>query len=214
MTKPYPGLPGFNLGEPLPPTKPAWQHSLIDHHEFLTDCARYIEGLYSREQVKRRWRNIDDATWDLLGGDNELVDAISAESLRRVRDGSAKREKAQQLIVKGPEILDGIATSPKASDKHKIDAVRALDSLAGGNSPEAAQEDRIVIRIDLGADIRAKGGTPTQADVLTFEVTPNPNNTTPNTIDATAQELPPPRRGPGRPRGSKNKPKVTDDSDE
>jgi hypothetical protein len=137
------------------------------------------------------------------------VDAISAESLRRVRDGSAKREKAQQLIVKGPEILDGIATSPKASDKHKIDAVRALNSLAGGNSPEAAQEDRIVIRIDLGADIRAKGGTP-----MTFEVTPNPNNAAPNTIDATAQELPPPRRGPGRPPGSKNKPKVTDDSDE
>src|SRR5262249_46096249 len=114
------------------------------------------------------------------------------------------------------EILDGIATSPKASDKHKIDAVRALDSLAGGNSPEAAQEDRIVIRIDLGADVRAKGGIPTEADVLTFEVTPNPNNTSPNTIDAidaTAQELPPPKRGPGRPPGSKNKPKVTDNSD-
>jgi hypothetical protein len=91
MTKPYPGLPGFDPGEPLPPAKRAWQHSLIDNHEFLTDCARYIEGLYSREQVKRRWRNIDDATWDLLGGYNELVDAISAESLRRVRDGSAKR---------------------------------------------------------------------------------------------------------------------------
>ena len=179
MTKPYPGLPGFNLGEPLPPTKPAWQHSLIDHHEFLTDCARYIEGLYSREQVKRRWRNIDDATWDLLGGDNELVDAISAESLRRVRDGSAKREKAQQLIVKGPEILDGIMSDTKASPKHKVDAIKTLDALAANGPGAAPEQDRVVIRIDLtagGGDVLRFDGSvkPTPGDAKVIEHEPRP----------------------------------------
>ena len=62
-----------------------------------------------------------------------------------------------------------------------------------------------MIKIDMGADIRAQGGAPSPNDILTLEVTPNPNNT----IDSTPpQELPPPRRGPGRPPGSRNKPKV------
>jgi len=196
----YTGVPGFNVDNLPTPSNPAPDHSLIDNHEFLTDCARYLEGLYTRAQVKKRWRNIDDATWDLLGDDNELVDAIELERTRRIRNGSCKREKAQQLIVKGPEILDSIATNPKASDKHKIDAVKALDGLTG-NLAEAAQQDRIVIRIDMGADIRANGGTPNPADVLVFEASPRP-------IDATPpqEQLPPPRRGPGRPPGSKNKP--------
>jgi len=75
-------------------------------------------------------------------------------------------------------------------------SAKALDQFAG-NPSQTAQQDRIVIKIDLSAD------TKNPADVLVFEANPNPNNT----IDATPQELPPPRRGPGRPPGSKNKPK-------
>src|SRR5262245_30454010 len=215
-----PRTPGFLVDDPPPWRKqPAPNHrALIDNHEFLADCSRYLEGIYTRAQVKRRWRNIDDATWDLLGDDNELVDAIELERTRRIRSGQAKNEKAQLLVIHGPQILSDIATSPKASDKHRIDAVRALDSLTG-NPAEAEQQDRIVIRIDLSADTRARGDAPNPADVLIFEATPNPNNT----IDSTAQEspqqemIPPPRRGPGRPPGSGNRPKeplpITDDSD-
>src|SRR5215472_13289229 len=89
-------IPGFILepDEPAPPSKPAPDpRALINSHEFLVDCARYMEGLYTRTQVKKRWRNIDDATWDRLGGDNELVDAIELEQTRRIRSGEAKREK-------------------------------------------------------------------------------------------------------------------------
>ena len=167
----YAGVPGFNVGDdtPVPP-------SLVNNLELIQDLARYSEGLFTREQVKRRWKKlITEEMWDTLGSNDELVDRIEAEKVRRVRDGSAKREKAQQHVVAAPDILNGIMSDPKQSAKHRIDSAKALDSLTG-NPAEAAQQERIVIRIDLGADIRASGGTPTQADVLTFEVTPNPNN--------------------------------------
>jgi len=211
LPKPYTGTPGFNVDSPPPPAHAVRpERALIDNHEFLADCARYLEGLYTRAQVKKRWRNIADG-WDRLGDDNELVDAIELERTRRIRDGSAKREKAQQHIVAAPDILNGIMSDPKQSAKHRIDSAKALDQFAG-NTPDAAMEkDRIIIHIDMSAAERAAGSTPRPTDVLRLEVAPNPNNTI---ADVTPQEiLPPPRRGPGRPPGSKNKPKEND-SDE
>ena len=43
-----------------------------------------------------------DDVWASLGDNDELVEAIEAEKLRRIRNGSAKREKAQQHITLGP----------------------------------------------------------------------------------------------------------------
>jgi len=162
-------IAGFRIepDEPTLPSAPLLGRSLIDNHEFLADCARYMEGILTRTQVKKRWRDIDEATWDRLGDSSELLDAIELERTRRIRDGSAKREKAQLLIVKGPEILDSIATNPKANDKHKIDAIKALDGLTG-NPAEAEQRDRIIIRIDLSAD------TKDPKDVHIIEATPPP----------------------------------------
>jgi len=210
----YTGVPGFNVDDLPTPSKPAPDRSLIDNHEFLTDCARYLEGLYTRAQVKKRWRNIDDATWDLLGDDNELVDAIELERTRRIRSGEAKREKAQQHVVAAPDILNGIMSDPKQSAKHRIDSAKALHQFAG-NSPDAAEEkDRIIIKIDLSAD------TKDPKDVLVFETSgrPTPLDTdgkiidhTPHPQQLTQQEpTPPVKRGPGRPPGSKNKPKGND----
>ena len=198
----YTGVPGFNVENDDAPT-PSVPPSLLDNFELISDLARYGEGLFTRDQVKKKWRKlITNEMWDLLGSNDALVDAIEAEKVRRVRDGSAKREKAQQHVVAAPDILNGIMSDPKQSAKHRIDSAKALDQFAG-NAPDAVEQDRIIIRIDMGADVRAKGGTPNPADVLVFEASPNQNNT----IDATPQELPPPRRGPGRPPGSKNKPK-------
>jgi len=210
----YTGVPGFNVDDLPTPSKPAPDRSLIDNHEFLTDCARYLEGLYTRAQVKKRWRNIDDATWDLLGDDNELVDAIELERTRRIRSGQAKREKAQQHVVAAPDILNGIMSDPKQSAKHRIDSAKALDSLTG-NPAEVEQQDRIVIRIDLSAD------TKDPKDVLVFEASPrpNPNNIIEGTThpqQLTQQEpAPPVKRGAGRPKGTKNKPKaIAKDNDD
>src|SRR5262249_54875678 len=72
--------------------------SLIENHEFIIDCARYADGLLSEQDVKKKYR-FDDATWERLGKDDALVEAIEAEKLRRIRNGSTKRERAQQLVA-------------------------------------------------------------------------------------------------------------------
>lgn len=156
--------------------------SLIDNHDFITDLARYAEGLYSEAAVKKKYR-FDDATWVKLGEDEALIEAIEAEKIRRIRNGSAKREKAQQLIVKGPEILDGIMSDPKSNARHKVDAIKTLDALADNGPKSAPDGERIQIIIDLG------GGTK-----FTFGkgIEPNSNDIDPNDgeiIDATPQEL-------------------------
>src|SRR5262249_19036349 len=104
-------IPGFILepDEPAPPSKPTPDHrALIDNHEFLTDGARYLEGILTRQQVKKRWRNIDDAVWARLGDDNELVDAIERTHSLRVQNGTCKRERAQLAVVKAPAVLEEI----------------------------------------------------------------------------------------------------------
>ena len=165
----YTGVPGFNVDDLPTPSKPAPDRSLIDNFELISDLARYGEGLFTREQVKKKWRKlITNEMWDALGSNDELVDAIEAEKVRRVRDGSFKRERAQQHITKGPDILESIMSDPKQSAKHRIDSAKALDHFAG-NAPDAAVErDRIVIHIDMSAGTDTRRPT----DVLTLEVAP------------------------------------------
>src|SRR5262245_20547752 len=99
--------------------------SLIDNQELITDLARYAEALLSKEAVKKKWREIiNEDTWKHLSKDDTLVDAIEAEKIRRIRNGQAKREKAQQLVVKAPEVLSGILLDPSASPKHRIDSAK------------------------------------------------------------------------------------------
>jgi hypothetical protein len=207
----YAGLAGFDVLSDNVETPP----SLLDNFELIQDLARYAEGLFTREQVKRRWKKlITNEMWETLGSNDELVDRIEAEKVRRIRDGSFKRERAQQHITKGPDILNDIMSDPKQSAKYRIDSAKALDQFAA-NSPDAAEEkDRIIIKIDLSAD------TKDPKDVLVFETSgrPTPLDTdgkiidhTPHPQQLTQQEpTPPVKRGPGRPPGSKNKPKGND----
>jgi len=56
--------------------------SLIEDHEFIADCARYAEGLFSKQDVKKK-HHFDDDTWARLGEDEALLEAIEAEKVRR-----------------------------------------------------------------------------------------------------------------------------------
>jgi hypothetical protein len=81
--------------------------SLIENHEFVSDCARYGEGLLDKKFLKAKYR-FDDSTWERLGSDDALVEAIEFEKIRRMRNGDSAREKAQQLFVAAPGVLGGI----------------------------------------------------------------------------------------------------------
>src|SRR5262245_21390552 len=100
-----------------------------DNYEFILDCTRYSEGLATEAAVRKKY-HLDESTWESLGKDDALVERIEEEKLRRVRDGSLKRERSQQLVTKAPDILDTIMTDTKTSPKHKHDAIKTLDALA------------------------------------------------------------------------------------
>ena len=84
-----------------------------------------------------------ESDWEKLN-DDELVRAIEAESVRRIKDGSSKREKSQQLIVKGPDILDSIMSDPTANARHRMDSCKVLNDLAA-NGPEAATAGTVLL---------------------------------------------------------------------
>ena len=125
---------------------------LEDDLEFVADCCRYAENILSEAAVKKKY-HFDDATWENLGSNDALIEAIEAEKVRRIRNGSTKRERAQQLVVQAPDILGGIMLDASASPKHRIDSAKALDAFAA-NGPEAAPaSDRFQITINLGSDV-------------------------------------------------------------
>ena len=147
---------------------------LEDDLEFISDCARYAEGLLSEAAVKKK-HHLSADTWERLGSNEALIEKIEAEKVRRIRNGSAKREKAQQLVVQAPDILGGIMLDASASPKHRIDSAKALDAFAA-NGPEAAPaSDRFEITINLGSDsftsTKASRPTPT---MLIPSTTPTP----------------------------------------
>src|SRR6516162_6803203 len=144
---------------------------LLADTEFVSDLARYSEKLLTEKFIRRKYNLTDDA-WERLGEDDALIEAIEAEKLRRVRNGSAKREKAQQLITKGPDVLDKILSDESANPRHRVDAVKALDAIADPGPQTAPTVDRYVIHIDLTADARLKSTEPDPNDIITIEATP------------------------------------------
>jgi hypothetical protein len=120
----------------------------------VADCARFSEGVLTEAAVKKR-HHFDDATWEALGDNEALIEAIEAEKLRRIRSGAAKREKAQHLVVPAVDILSNIATDPTQS------AIKTLDAFAdsGPKDGPAAAETLFLIKIDLS------GGSDDPADV-------------------------------------------------
>jgi hypothetical protein len=153
--------------------------ALRGNFELVTDLTRYAEGLegYSEADIRRRWKFTEEI-WTALGTDDNFVRAVEIERLRRIKDGSFKRERSQQLITKGPDVLSGIMLG-KESAKHKIDAVKALDFLTGDTPRAEAEQDRVVVTINLGGD-----------EKLRFEgsVRPDPNSS--KIVDVTPDPLP------------------------
>src|SRR5215468_4019318 len=87
---------------------------LRGNHEFVSDLARYCEGIITERNIRKKWR-LDESIWTELGGDEAFIEAIKRERERRVRNGSVAREKAQKVFVKVPDALDEILTDKDAN---------------------------------------------------------------------------------------------------
>jgi len=121
-------------------------------HDFIVDCARFAEGILTERAVKKKYR-FDDATWERLGSNEPLIEAIEAEKAKRIRDGTTARERAQVLYAETPTVLGNILHDGGASPRHRIESARELRQIAD-NGPQqsvpAAAADRFLITINLG----------------------------------------------------------------
>jgi hypothetical protein len=84
------------------------------------------------------------------------VAAIELEKTRRVRDGSAKREKAQKLVVQAPDVLSGILMDNSANARHRIDSAKVLNDFAANGPEGIPAADRFQITIVLDSDTTLK----------------------------------------------------------
>jgi hypothetical protein len=125
--------------------------SLLDDHELIADLCRFAEGVFSEQEVRKRHR-LADSVWKDLGANDELVRKIEAEKVRRIRDGSAKRELAQKHIIRAPNVLGNIMDDVGASPRHRVDAIKTLDDLAANGPEKVPMGERFVIEINLNSD--------------------------------------------------------------
>jgi hypothetical protein len=130
--------------------------TLTKDQDFITDMARFASGILSESYLRQKYRLNEDA-WIAMSEDTDLIERIELEKIRRTRSGATKRELAQNHIVKGPEILEKIMSDPRANERHKIDAVKALDALADPGAQRATtDENRVIIHIDFSGDSKLK----------------------------------------------------------
>src|SRR5215831_5647935 len=154
--------------------------SFRENDELVSDLARFSEGVLTEKQIRKKWHLLDESAWVAIGADDIMVEMVEAEQVRRIRNGAAKREKAQLYVVRAPDVLEEIMSDPKASARHRIDSAKALDDLAGfAPQRPAADVGRVIIHIDMGADVRAKD------DVLVFEASARPVDAEGKFIDGT-----------------------------
>jgi len=125
--------------------------TLLTNTEFLADMARFAETILSEADVRKR-HYLNDNDWERLGSDERLIRAIEDEKIRRVRNGAHAREKAQQVFVKAPDVLDEILSDKSASPRHKIESSRELRAIAAMGPETTPTAERFVITINLGED--------------------------------------------------------------
>jgi hypothetical protein len=143
---------------------------------FITDLARFAESICTEADVRKKWR-LSNEDWERLGSDDALVRTIEDEKIRRIRNGTHAREKAQQVFVETPTVLGDILRDNDASPRHRIEAAREIRAVAATGPEAQSPAERFVITINLGAD-----------QVLRFDksVTPVANDKDVEVIDSTA----------------------------
>jgi hypothetical protein len=128
---------------------------LSKDHDFIADLSRFSEGILNETDVRKK-HYLSDEDWERLGSDERLIRAIEDEKIRRVRNGSHAREKAQQVFVTAPGVLDRILHDDGVSPRHKIESARELRAIAAVGPEAQPTADRFSIVINLGEDHKIK----------------------------------------------------------
>jgi hypothetical protein len=150
-----------------------------DDLELIADLSRFAEGVLDEQTIRTKYHGrFDDSTWNSLGADPGVVKAITLERHRRIRDGSAARERAQILFAGAPEVLGGILHDTEANPRHKIESAKEIRAIAA-TGPDANQQasERFIIIINLGAD---------HIETYNKSIAIDPNDTDPNDVPAIA----------------------------
>jgi len=119
---------------------------------FVTDCVRAAEGLITDKELVEQYE-IEPGDWLTITKNRELIRAIQDERARRVRNGQAVREAAQQRLIKSPSIMDSIVSDAQANPRHRIEAAREIRATATGSDGAekiADAGEKFVITINLG----------------------------------------------------------------
>jgi hypothetical protein len=162
--------------------------SLLDNTEFILELCRFSENLTTEAAVRKRFRLPDDV-WEGLGKDEELVAAIEAEKVRRIRNGATARERAQQLFASVPDTLGKILNAADdVSPRHKIESARELRAIAANTGPEAAPatDEKFTITIVLNADEKIRVSKATGIIPHDVETIEHDADTTPQLLPAIA----------------------------
>ena len=118
---------------------------------FTVDCVRFIEGLITEAQLRKKYA-LDDKEWEALADHEELQRMVGAQKERRIRTGEAAREKAAALFVEAPAVLGDIIKDNTASPRHRVDAIRELRACASGaEDTTKADKERFIISINFGS---------------------------------------------------------------
>ena len=119
---------------------------------FVSDCARYTEGLFAATDIKSKW-GLSDEAWSGLEQNAAVLDAVQRERERRVMNGVAAREAARRQFVKAPSVLGTILSTDEVSPRHRIEAARELRAIVSTDSVTLGESgEGFTVVINLGAD--------------------------------------------------------------
>jgi hypothetical protein len=120
--------------------------------QFAIDCVRFIEGILTEEQLRKKFGLLTDAQWRELSDIEPLQLLIGRIKEERIRDGTAQREKASLRWNSAIDVIDSIVRDPTTPVRARIDGARELRACSTGtedNKPDA--RERFTIHINFGS---------------------------------------------------------------
>ena len=69
--------------------------------DFVADCCRYLGGVLTEAAIKSKY-HFDDGTWENLGDNDALIEAIEDEKTRRVRNGCKNANARSNSLCRRP----------------------------------------------------------------------------------------------------------------